>query len=288
MRSNKAFAPYILLLINTLCFSGCDIVNPPEDVPAYVHIKDYTFTTDPVKEGTASNKITDAWVYVGNTFQGGFEMPTTIPTLETGTKKLIIRGGVKENGISTTRVPYPFLESYTVEADLERAEIDTIQPVWKYLSTTKFPWLENFEGAAVSLELSNSSTTDFKITTSPDSAFEGTSAITATVDPAHTIFECQTKNAYVLPRGKAVWVEMNYKTEVPVEVGVYSIGPSGNVRLFSAGMNPSAEWNKIYLNLTSTVSYEPATQIFKIYIAAFNKDNGGTILIDNLKLLYLE
>jgi hypothetical protein len=110
----------------------------------------------------------------------------------------------------------------------------------------------------------------------------------ASVDASHTIFECQTKNTYQLPRGTAVWVELNYKTEVPIEVGLLSYGAAGNTKLFSAGINPSAQWNKIYLNLTSSVSYEPNTQVFKIYIAAFNKDAGGKILIDNLKLLYLE
>ncbi|MGZ5282782.1 MAG: hypothetical protein ACXWEY_10950 [Bacteroidia bacterium] len=288
MKSNNAFAAYILLLINALGFSGCDIVNPPEDVPAYIRIKEYTFTTDAAKQGTASNKITDAWVYAGNTFQGGFEMPATIPTLETGTKRLTIIGGVKENGISATRLPYPFLESYSIDIDLKRAKVDTIKPVWKYSELTKFPWLENFEGTSVSLELSDNSTTGFRITTTSDSAFEGNSAIKASIDPAHNYFECKTKMAYGLPRGKAVWLEMNYKTEVPVEVGVYSIGASGNMKLFAAGINPSAEWNKIYVNLTSTISYEPTTQVFQIYFAAFNKNNGGTILIDNLKLLYLE
>ncbi len=289
MKKNKlSFAAYIYTAINVLAFSGCDIINPPEDIPAYIHIKNYNFTTNSVREGTAANRFTDAWVYAGNTFLGGFEIPTTIPSLVKGNKKLIISPGVKENGISLNRVPYPFIEAFTPEVNLHEAKVDTIKPDWKYLPETRFPWLENFEGTSVSLQLSNNSTTGFRILNSNDSAFEGSGALMATVDQQHVLFECQTKNTYQLPRGKPVWVEMHYKTQVPLEIGVYSIGAGGNTKLFTAGVNPSAEWNKVYFNLTSTISYEGTTQVFRIYMAAFNQGNGGTILIDNLKLLYLE
>ncbi|RYD82976.1 MAG: hypothetical protein EOP53_02175 [Sphingobacteriales bacterium] len=289
MLKNKLFA-YILFAINALIFSGCDLANPPEDIPAYIHIKDYTLTTDPIKEGTSANKITDAWLYVGNSFLGAFELPTTVPSLEKGMKEAIIMAGVKENGISTTHVPYPFYQSYKTIIDLKETKVDTIKPVWKYKEETRFPWIEDFEGSAISIENNTlvGSTTDFRVTTSTDSAFEGNSALAATLDKNHTYFECITKNAYQMPRGKAVWLELNYKTEVPVEVGVQSIGAAGNAHLFVAGMKPSANWNKIYINLTTTVSYEPQTQVFRIYIAAFNEGNGGRILIDNIKLLNLE
>jgi len=53
------------------------LINPAEPIPSYIHIDKIDLTTDYSSQGTSSNKITDAWIYVDNELIGAFEMPVT-------------------------------------------------------------------------------------------------------------------------------------------------------------------------------------------------------------------
>ena len=91
-----------------LSLSSCEIYNPSEDEPSYIHIDSISLTTDYTAYGTASHKITDAWVYVDNELIGAFELPANVPVLKSGVHNINIRPGIKLNGIAATRSYYPF------------------------------------------------------------------------------------------------------------------------------------------------------------------------------------
>ena len=71
--------------------------------PAYIKINDIELNN------SSTDKITDAWVYIENQLQGVYELPAKFPVLETGVKEIRIKAGIKNNGISSSRVFYPFL-----------------------------------------------------------------------------------------------------------------------------------------------------------------------------------
>jgi hypothetical protein len=68
----------VLLLF--IFFTGCVKENA---VPAYIYIPAFSLTTK-TGEGTTSQKITDAWVYVDGQINGVFQMPITLPVVELG------------------------------------------------------------------------------------------------------------------------------------------------------------------------------------------------------------
>ena len=54
--------------------------------------------------------ITDAWVTMDGINLGVFELPAQIPILDEGEHNFRISPGIKENGMSATRMIYPFYE----------------------------------------------------------------------------------------------------------------------------------------------------------------------------------
>ena len=62
----------------------------------------------------------------------------------------------------------------------------------------------------------------------------------------------------------------------------------GTIQAVTATINPSDEWNKIYINLYSEVNGYPNVLGHKVFIGAINYEGQGekTLYLDNIKLLY--
>ena len=75
---------FFLLFFTTLLFS-CNKFDGDQTIPAYIHIEKITLADNPIiSEGSLSNRITDAWVYVDDELIGAFELPATFPVLKKG------------------------------------------------------------------------------------------------------------------------------------------------------------------------------------------------------------
>jgi hypothetical protein len=285
------FLVFLLVIITPFIFSTCKSLDREEPIPAYIYIPSVTLQTDSNTEGTASHKIQDVWITVGNTYLGAYELPAMIPTLEKGNQRVLIRAGILENGIAATRTPYPFYKTLETNIELKEKEIDTVRPAFTYdAANSHFDWMENFESGSVFLDPTTRNTAKYHNTTSPDSVFEGAGSFHAQLADTSDFLEMTTSSTFVLPRGKAVWLELNYKTESPVEFGFISFNGTNATQHFVGGVNPNDEWNKIYFNFTNQVSQEASANTFRLYILS-RKPNDKTpanILLDNIKLLHLE
>ncbi|MCK6650821.1 MAG: hypothetical protein L6Q66_14285 [Bacteroidia bacterium] len=170
----KRFYKLFFLLLPALTWYSCNIINPAEPIPSYIRINGISLTTV-AGQGSNSSKITDAWVYVDEQLVGCFELPVTIPILKEGVHQLKIRGGIKVNGISATRSPYPFYDSYTQTISFNKGEVQTISPVVKYLSSADFTCMEDFEASTGTILYNSPSGTDttLAVTTLTSEVFEG-------------------------------------------------------------------------------------------------------------------
>jgi hypothetical protein len=279
---------YCWLLLLTAASSCTD---PSAEVPSYVYIEEFTLSTNASTEGSNSHKITDAWVYHNNELIGIFELPATFPVIGEGIQEVIIRAGIKINGIAASRDRYSFYYGDTMEVDLVRDEVTTIFPEVGYQSYTDFALIEGFEETSVtSFDTISDSDTSFHITTSPDEIYEGDGSMAIHLDNNRSYFICYTSQNFDLPQGGAdVYVEMDYKTEALLYVGVfYSL--SGTLYQYAPSLyiNPNDEWNKIYIYLSEVVSSLTSAEEFKIYIAAYNSDSlsAASAFIDNFKLIH--
>ena len=94
----------IFFIVLFIIFSSC---NPEETEPAYLLINHVSVSSNPVTQGSNCSNVKDVWVYVDNKYLGTFQLPARVPVLESGSKNVILRAGILENGISATHSAYP-------------------------------------------------------------------------------------------------------------------------------------------------------------------------------------
>ncbi len=262
------------------------------EIPAYIHIDAITVTTDLLTQGSNSSKITDAWVYLDGSLIGVYELPTTFPIIANGQNKISIRAGIKVSGIAASRAYYPFYSTYETTVNLVPDSTTTIIPSVSYQSWVTIPLIEDFDfsTAIAAFDTTSTSDTTFQTTTNVSEVFEGDGSAAIYLDNNHNYFEAFTAKTYELPKGgNPVYIEMNYKSDAKIYVGIVAVDGSTLIQVDpSIIINPSENWNKIYINLTNEVSTEYNSTEFKIYLAAINSDSllQASIYVDNFKVVY--
>lgn len=290
---------YILLFLVALVLGGCDIINPEEPIPAYIYVDSFDVITDLDTEGSNASKITDVWLFDDGDFLGAFPLPATIPILKTGKVTLTLRPGIKDNGINSTPDIYPFYKPYEVEVDLKEAKVDTLHATTGYTDHTKFGFIEGFESGAHVFNEIRIGSIENKIQITDVDAFDGLNSALIELDTTNSIVELATGLNFtdLTETGLKVYLEVNYKTEVPVFFGLIGFDSSnlaGQI-LFQNAVAANTEWNKIYINL-SAVAITGGYDFYKVGLQAFipnDKDGqlsrtNAKIHLDNIKLLYYQ
>lgn len=270
-------------------FVSCELINPEEQIPSYIRIDSIGLSAQDYSEyGSSSHKISDAWVYIDNQPIGAFELAAKFPVLWEGTHTVTVKPGIKVNGISATRSIYPFYKPYVVSLNLVKDSIITLNPMVTYFPST-VKWNEDFEKVGITLEETLfSDTTIVQTLTGDPEAFEGYSGVVH-LDAARDYFECKTIESYTLPSGdNPVFLELNYKTNEQIYVGVIANSSSQSLPVGILYINKSDVWNKIYINLNNAVNSSPDATDYQIFFSVRKSaDNpSAEILFDNIKLLH--
>ena len=252
--------------------------NEDEPIPSYIHISNISLTSDQSTEGDSSNNIVDAWVYIDNKEQGVYELPVTFPILAEGATTLNIFGGIKNNGVSSTRVSYPFYSSDTITLNLRETLVDTIKPTVRYNKNASFDFIENFEGG-------NSFT---NITRVEDEVFEGNHSGKMEVEEDSTGVISRVNSKYSIPAlSSAVYLEMDYKNNHLFQVGITGFVGGENISVVKLNLIPSDEWKKVYVDFTPEVNGLRADsyEIFFLLIPETEADLID-VYLDNIKLIH--
>ena len=273
-------------------FYSCEIINPNENIPSYIHIDSISLTNVNHPEyGSTSHKITDAWVYVDDQLIGAFELPATFPVLFSGSHTVTIKAGIKVNGISGTRAIYPFYTPNISKINLNVGSVVTINPTLTYNSYTNFAWKEAFEDGGISLIKTINSDTIIMQTSDSTKVFEGSFSGVVNLDANKPLFQCQTANSFGLPTGSdnPVFLEMNYKANQEFLIGLFATNSTETQKLEALYVNKSTNWNKIYINLKSAIELTTISNPkYQIFIEAEKSSDVTTteLLFDNIKLVY--
>jgi hypothetical protein len=265
------------------CFYSCDLVNPAERIPTFIQVDTFSFSVLP-GQGTSSTKITDVWVFDENSIVGAYEMPKTFPIIDSGSTRIIFSAGIWDNGISETRVEYPFYYPDTTTLNLKPGKTLMFTPHFTYRPSTKFYFIEDFEAGNLFNKI-NGDTNMIRITGAAN-VFEGGGSGAIFLDPDHRFYEGRTSSSYILPKGQPVYLEMNYKCDQAFEVGLYGTLLATTIFYYKWKINPKDYWNKIYLNMGNDVNSFGADN-YQILIRA-NYDSTETtshIYVDNIKLV---
>lgn len=279
-----------LLCVLFFTVSACEKFSGDQEIPAYLSIDSIGLTTDLYLQGSASHKITDAWVYVDDQFLGAYELPARLPVLAAGKHRITVWSGIKKNGISATRIPYEFYQpvekqmTLTPDSTLRLGVLKT-----QYQQKTQFIWREAFEEVSFSLDTTPRSSAWIRFTPAGSPlTLEGSHSGLAMLDTVHDFFECQTREEYDIPLARPVWLEMDFNTDNPLVIGVYSYGNAVVRETPIITLNPTGgNWKKIYIDLTTSLNAYDGMRTFRVFLKALRDKNqeNPSILFDNFKLV---
>jgi len=287
--SLKPIAAVLLAVAGASMAPSCEIVNPPESLPAYLRIDTIILEGNPSEQGFLSHNITEAWVVINNQISlSAYQLPAVVPVLAEGPTTITISAGIRRNGLSNAREAYPLYGFYSVERTLQPFDTVVINPVVRYQSDIVFALLENFETGnnfAATLE-SNAS---FEVINDPAMAFEGNRFARILLEE-NEFLEIRSSEKSLPDVGLApVYLEIDYRGNQPFEVWVRSVPLfSGTpINSFLVSVAPKEDWNKIYVYFSEQLG-QLDNAVYQVSIQAI-RDPGveiGEIYLDNLKLVY--
>ncbi|MDX5325298.1 MAG: hypothetical protein LPK80_03465 [Bacteroidota bacterium] len=292
-----------LLLVGLLLFLiGCRKEEKKAPIPAYLSIPAIRMKTDLATEGTASQRITTAWVRLDGEYLGAFDLPAEFPVIAEGNHRVEVFPGINLNGQSAFRFENEFWVKYEEVINFEKEKVHYLNasqdslPFTEYNPLANVVIIEDFDGTGLNLEATSKSDTSLLITTDSAEIFRDPSInepnkasgkIVLSKDT--TIFELATIQTYALPKGgRNVLVELHYKNDIQFTVGVFANLPGQVIQAPVVTVFPSEEWNKIYINLVSEVSGYPNATDFKIFIGGVTREGASQpkLYFDNIKLIY--
>jgi hypothetical protein len=285
----KCLSNALLLL---LAFSSCNIINPDEPEPAYVNIDTYSFHAV-AGQGTSDQKITDMWVYANDDIQGVFDVPSSIPVLRTGTTDIKVFAGIKQNGISSTRIRYPFFTVFDTTLNLSSLGAHTITPHFTYTSGVSVDDSRDFESGVYFQEATQSNEGTFQVINDPAVAFEGNKCGKASLSGGLDFMQFMDNTELTLESGNAIFLEMNYSCNNTFAIGVFTTTSGSVAKNPVLYITPTTgnsgdvpEWNKIYVDLGAVALDNPSADFHQLYFESMlSESSTPTIFLDNLKIV---
>jgi hypothetical protein len=273
----------VSMAVCAVAAASCNVINPEEEIPAYLEVDSVGVYTD-ATQGSASSNIVDAWVTVDGQFLCGYPLGRKVPVLYNGIHTVTLRAGILLNGIEGTRVPYGVFGRFDTLIDLKPGAVHKIIPRVTYLSSAQFPLIEDFDNTSLLFSSPASSATMIvEVNT-----FDGNCGLVV-LDAIHPTFECTTTDSFDLPGGTVpTYIEINYKCNTEFSVGVKANTTVGPLDFPLVNVRRTDAWKKIYVNLTSVASQAQHASDWKIYMKATRADGDvtDTLRFDNIKLVY--
>lgn len=284
-----------------LMLSGCQLINPDEELPVYVSIQDARVLVDETLNTYSPLGVKDAWVFLQGEQIGIFELPAVIPILpEKVGNSLRIGGGIFDTGLSTFRVEYPFWDDINVSIDgAEPLDTVVITPRFEYFprdTTIIYAFEAGFEGGSSNLQSISPASTYTNIQISSQDRFVGLQSGKVSFTPDKYQFEASSPILSLPQSGNNdIWCEVTYKNDIPFTVLMIGLAPGSpievelptNVLFFSPD-----EWNTAYIHLNDLARSIPDGSIFKLLFRASSQEAGsatgrtGTIFLDQIRLIH--
>lgn len=290
-RLNSLITIFSIATISNI-FSACNIINPQEPVPTYIHIAPFTFyNPDSSYTGSSSHNIPSAWVFANDQAIGTFDLPCTIPIILSKSQKIKIVPAVYSQGMKSYLLQYPFYSYDTVTLENNPSKITNYTPRTRYLQNLKalnYKLLVNFEEGMLFKNIG--SDTSMIIETSVDKAIEGGKSGAIYLDATKTFSESISTN-YFEPLANNTFIELDYKGTIPFQVGIQAEDLNGGIKgEYLAGLNPNSSKTKIYIEIGSVLkSYQGYSRFYIKIRSTLNDFNGvykeGYVILDNIKVI---
>jgi len=286
---------FIAIILVSIGLNSCK--KEQSQIPSYVRINgidliDTDFLT--VKNGfKTTNNLSDDWVDMNGDYIGTFQNPTRFPVLYWGTVQGQFTPGVKADGTAATREIYPFIHPYTTNLNLAAGQVLNFTPVYHYWANTVAPINDFFEDSNdyTFKTIDTTGYASYAIVHDTSEVFSGKGSLYIQLTPTRSQFELYEKTPVLLPLDQPVWLEVNFKVDMPTTIGVVANVPTstGSVQnpTYLVDLQPTTVWKKIYIDFTSTISTNVAGTTFQFVIVGTlpSGQQTGNIYLDNLRVL---
>jgi len=271
-----------------LGFTSCNIINPDEPVPQYIHIDSFQVVSyDDSYHGSVSKNITEAWVYVDNFNVGNFQLPADIPVVVEGedSVRLSIAAGIKVDGRSLSRRRYPFYTRYN-QLLAKSATKQTIIPTIEYRGGQDFKLIEDFENGNSFIPYT-SPDTGLARTSLPQYVNDGANGGLIFLDGTNRTARVTTVQDFSFVSNKESFLELDYKCDIPFTVEVQLVTLGSTVIITDLlSINIREDWNKIYINLTEIGQNYAGSKVNFILKAGLTPgQTSGFVAVDNFKII---
>lgn len=250
-------------------------------IPAYIQIENVSLLTD-ANQGSNSHFINTLWIESEGENLGVFEFPNTIPALVNGdNRQIIINAGVFIRGDYFNREIYQAYQPYKADIDFTIGDTTVVNPVFEYYETTLFPFIEDFENGNAFSGLPRTISTD-------TNNLEG-KAMIIQVDASNELVRGTTNNVIVIPDGRSVYIEFDFKSDIDFAIGVESlvsgsIDQTGYIDRFFA----QKDWYKIYYNISDLVNgLNGESYRFFFEVDKLDDVDESTLYVDNFKIVVI-
>jgi hypothetical protein len=291
-----------LLALASLSFPACELINPDEEVPSFLFIDSFSFSTVYATQGLATFDLPDAHVYVDNRFNGIYELPATVPVMASGKVKVSILPGTRENLQSIAHRYVRVLRAFDSSLTLVPGEVQRINPRTSYRDNVRFAWMEDFEDNSNSLVLTNRSARDTMFILQGNGEWNFPSGLNSTrtlhfdlgASDSFKLMEVKSFNTFTtLPSGgRDTYLELDYRSNVPMQAGMFKLVNALYEQVPLVVLPATnGRWRKAYLNYAAELATLPANTPIEIYFGIV-KQSGfldvPRVSLDNIKLSYLE
>ncbi len=274
----------VILFLSGLLSQGCNIINPAEKVPTYIHVDSFTFNSY-LPGVTTSHNIVAVSAYYNNSAIGFFDLPATIPVLADGHGVLELYPVVPVDGLNSINVAYPFYRIDTFSFDPQPGKIIYCHPQTGFTSVTKVNKYSDFSGNTFFARWGGNK--DLTLASDDSLKFDGTPTGTVVLSAAGDSSIDSSTIVFPIPAGQA-FLEFDYKSEVPFYVGMQGLlgGIVSSQPYYLMGVKPSSTWKKFYINAADFNGQLRADE-YRLYLK-INLGDGqtrGRFLIDNIQLV---
>ncbi len=295
----------LVLICAALLWHSCNIINPHEVVPTYVHIDSFTFVQNPgVKllntNGSAgtglaapTHAITSVWVYYNENPIGIFDLPVTFPVMASGSQGLQLSPSIAVNGQNNVVNTYSYYTLDTSTLVANPGHIINYAPKTQFYPDVKVTNIANFETASLPFAAWEGIQHMIRVTGGDSIVCDGSWAGQVLLNGVGDSSVDSSKVPFSIPDGTA-FIEFDYKSTVPFYIGLQANLSSKitSAPNYLTGVNPNggSGWQKFYLEVdgfTAEAQSGITGVTYNLYIKAALADGqtSGRLLIDNIQLV---
>jgi hypothetical protein len=291
-----------ILPVFAFCLSlvGCDLINPAEELPAYISIQNPMVSAPDDTTWRSNTGIRNVWLYHGGFLQGAYQtdpqvdtVGRVVPFLQLDQSDFFIEGGIYESGQSSFQIIYPFWNRITFDWNAIPGDTLEVTPVFHYVDASKYetPVSVTFEGGGIDFDRFSSGIPDESpfFVTSTTNPYRGLNCGVVDFHAGERYFEVINTIPFRTLQSQNIFAEITYQNTIPFTVGlVYGSRTSPNLKPILT-VSPSTNWNTVYVHMITEVrniinALGPDTD-FWLWIIADGEDKEGYIRFDDIRVI---